>query len=104
MPLGVGKRLCVNSKGDYYPCPGMHGYVFGNARDNTLAEVWKGEKNAFSANKFMATYYRISIVSCNDFILGRGSGRQALLNPALAFPCRKRAFRRFRKLRQADLW
>ena len=22
----------------------MHGYVLGNARDNTLTEVWKGEK------------------------------------------------------------
>ena len=40
----VGKLLCVNSKGDYYPCSGMHGYVLGNARDNTLTEVWKGEK------------------------------------------------------------
>ena len=40
----VGKLLCVNSKGDYYPCSGMHGYVLGNARYNTLTEVRKGEK------------------------------------------------------------
>lgn len=40
----IGKLLCVNSKGDYYPCSGMHGYVLGNARDNALTEVWKGEK------------------------------------------------------------
>lgn len=40
----IGKLLCVNSKGDYYPCSGMHGYVLGNARNNTLTEVWKGKK------------------------------------------------------------
>ena len=40
----IGKLLCVNSKGDYYPCSGMHGYVLGNACNNTLTEAWKGEK------------------------------------------------------------
>lgn len=46
----VGKLLCVNSKGDYYPCSGMHRYVLGNARDNTLTEVWKGEKMEYLRN------------------------------------------------------
>ena len=40
----IGKLLCLNSKGEYYPCSGMHGYVLGNARNDTLTEVWRGEK------------------------------------------------------------
>ena len=40
----VGKLLCVNSKGEYYPCSGMHGYILGNARKNILTEIWEGEK------------------------------------------------------------
>lgn len=40
----IGKLLCLNSKGEYYPCSGMHGYVLGNARCETLTEVWRGEK------------------------------------------------------------
>ena len=41
--IGVA-RLYLNAKGDYYPCDCMHEYVLGNVRENTLAEVWKGEK------------------------------------------------------------
>lgn len=40
----IGKLLCLNSKGEYYPCSGMHGYVLGNARNETLTEVWRGER------------------------------------------------------------
>lgn len=40
----IGKLLCLNSKGEYYPCSGMHGYVLGNARSDALTDVWRGEK------------------------------------------------------------
>ena len=40
----IGKLLCLNSKGEYYPCSGMHGYVLGNVRNETLTEVWRGEE------------------------------------------------------------
>lgn len=36
-------RLCINAKGDYYPCDGMHGYVLGNAGGQTMEQVWNGE-------------------------------------------------------------
>ena len=41
--IGV-TRIYLNSKGDYYPCGAMHGYVLGNVRENTMSEVWTGEK------------------------------------------------------------
>ncbi len=37
-------RLYLNAKGNYYPCDSMHEYVLGNVRENTVAEIWKGEK------------------------------------------------------------
>ncbi len=37
-------RLYLNAKGEYYPCDSMHGYVLGTVRENTLEEVWHGEK------------------------------------------------------------
>ncbi|MBE6367515.1 MAG: radical SAM protein [Lentisphaerae bacterium] len=37
-------RICLDSQGNYYPCDGTHGLVLGNVRENTLAEVWHGEK------------------------------------------------------------
>lgn len=37
-------RIYLNAKGDYYPCGSMHEYVLGNVRENTMVEVWKGEK------------------------------------------------------------
>ena len=37
-------RLYLNAQGNYYPCDSMHDYVLGNVRENTLEEVWKGEK------------------------------------------------------------
>lgn len=37
-------RLYLNAKGEYYPCDSMHGYVLGNVRDNTMEEIWNGEK------------------------------------------------------------
>lgn len=41
--IGVG-RIYLNAKGDYYPCDCMHEYVLGSVRDNTLQEIWRGEK------------------------------------------------------------
>ena len=41
--IGVG-RIYLNAKGNYYPCDCMHEYVLGSVRDNTLQEVWRGEK------------------------------------------------------------
>lgn len=41
--IGEG-RLYLNAKGNYYPCDCMHEYVLGNVREQTLEEVWKGEK------------------------------------------------------------
>ena len=41
--IGEG-RLYLNAKGTYYPCDCMHEYVLGNVRENTLEEIWKGEK------------------------------------------------------------
>lgn len=41
--IGAG-RLYLNAKGNYYPCDCMHGYVLGNVRENTLEEIWRGEK------------------------------------------------------------
>lgn len=41
--IGEG-RLCLNAEGNYYPCDGMHGFVLGNARQRTVAEIWHGEK------------------------------------------------------------
>lgn len=47
----IGKsRLYVNSKGEYYPCDGMHEYVLGNVADNTLSEIWNGEKLQYLRN------------------------------------------------------
>ena len=37
-------RLYLNAKGNYYPCDCMHEYVLGNVRENTLEEIWEGEK------------------------------------------------------------
>lgn len=37
-------RLYLNAKGNYYPCNTMHEYVLGNVRENTVEEIWKGEK------------------------------------------------------------
>lgn len=37
-------RLYSNAKGNYYPCDSMHEYVLGNVRENTVEEIWKGEK------------------------------------------------------------
>ena len=37
-------RLYLNAKGNYYPCDLMHEYVLGNVRENTVEEIWKGEK------------------------------------------------------------
>ena len=36
--------LYLNAKGNYYPCDSMHEYVLGNVRENTVEEIWKGEK------------------------------------------------------------
>lgn len=41
--IGVA-RICLDSQGNYYPCDGTHGLVLGNVRENTLSEVWHGEK------------------------------------------------------------
>lgn len=41
----VGKaRICLDSQGNYYPCDGTHGLILGNVRENTLYDVWHGEK------------------------------------------------------------
>lgn len=37
-------RLCLNSRGEYYPCDGMHGHVLGDVRTQRLLDVWRGEK------------------------------------------------------------
>ena len=42
--IGARGRLYLNAKGNYYPCDSMHEYVLGNVRENTIEEVWKGEK------------------------------------------------------------
>ncbi len=41
--IGEG-HLNINAKGDYYPCDGFHGCVLGNARDDSLFDVWSSEK------------------------------------------------------------
>ncbi len=35
-------RICLESEGNYYPCDGCHGLVLGNAKKQTLQEVWNG--------------------------------------------------------------
>lgn len=37
-------KISLASNGDYFPCNGCHGYVLGNCKAQTLAEVWDGEK------------------------------------------------------------
>ena len=37
-------RICLDSRGNYYPCDGTHGLILGTVRDQTLSEVWNGEK------------------------------------------------------------
>lgn len=37
-------RLYVNANGDYYPCDAMHGYVLGNARKDSMVDVWNSKK------------------------------------------------------------
>ena len=37
-------KISLASNGDYFPCNGCHGYVLGNCKTQTLAEVWNGEK------------------------------------------------------------
>lgn len=41
--IGV-ERLYLNAKGRYYPCDCMYGYVLGNVREQTVEEIWMGEK------------------------------------------------------------
>jgi radical SAM protein with 4Fe4S-binding SPASM domain len=41
--IGVA-RLYLNAKGNYYPCDSMHEYVLGNVRENTVEEIWNGER------------------------------------------------------------
>lgn len=41
--IGEG-RLYLNAKGDYYPCDCMHEYVLGNVREQTVEDIWKGDK------------------------------------------------------------
>ena len=41
--IGSG-RIHLNAKGNYYACDSMHEYVLGNVRENTVEEIWKGEK------------------------------------------------------------
>ena len=33
--------LCVSSSGDCYPCSGFIGYKVGNARERSIADIWK---------------------------------------------------------------
>ena len=40
--LGDG-RLNLDAEGRYYPCDGFHGAIIGDARKNSLWEVWTGE-------------------------------------------------------------
>ena len=42
--IGTRSRLYLNAKGNYYPCDSMHEYVLGNVRENTVEEIWRGEK------------------------------------------------------------
>lgn len=42
--IGIRARLYLNAKGNYYPCDSMHEYVLGNVRENTVEEIWKGER------------------------------------------------------------
>ena len=37
-------RLFMDAKGNFYACDTMHEYVLGNVRENTVEEIWKGEK------------------------------------------------------------
>lgn len=37
-------KISLASNGDYFPCNGCHGYILGNCKTQTLAEVWNGEK------------------------------------------------------------
>lgn len=46
----IGNLLSLNSKGLYYPCSGMQGYVLGDAGGVSLSEVWKGEKMVYLRN------------------------------------------------------
>lgn len=41
--IGEG-RLYLSAKGNYYPCDSMHEYVLGNVREDTVEEIWAGEK------------------------------------------------------------
>ena len=43
-------KVHLNSKGDYYPCPSMHGYVLGNCRDYTLQDIWYSGKINYLRN------------------------------------------------------
>ena len=37
-------RLNLDAEGRYYPCDGFHGAIIGNARKDTLWEVWTGKE------------------------------------------------------------
>ncbi len=37
-------HICLDSLGNYYPCDGAHGVIIGNVREETLGDVWTGEK------------------------------------------------------------
>ena len=40
----IGKtRLNLDAEGRYYPCDGFHGAIIGDARKDSLWEVWRGE-------------------------------------------------------------
>ena len=41
--IGEG-RIYLNAKGYYYPCDCMHEYVLGSVHEQTVEEIWRGEK------------------------------------------------------------
>lgn len=43
-------RIHINSTGDFYPCPSMHGYVIGNINHDSLKDVWNGERLQYLRN------------------------------------------------------
>lgn len=61
----IGKsRICLDSQGNYYPCDGTHGLILGNVHNDSLPDVWDGEK--FNALRALKNKDYPSCVACEN--------------------------------------
>lgn len=40
----LSNTLCIDSNGNYYPCPGWNGMVLGNIASSSISDIWNSDK------------------------------------------------------------